>query len=136
VPEDEDLTIVAAELRRKLLAGEIDVDKAASAADEGIRKLAGRIVEGQVDPMRGALAVYTWAWMAGAWDDDDSLPELQHLGAEFLQLSDAMEFNQDDPHQAAAIGSLIQASAKAVLDGIELPIWRLDNRGRIRPPTQ
>jgi hypothetical protein len=128
--------VEAMELRRRLDSSQIDAAGAASAADEAVKRLAEQIVQGRVDPMRGAMAIYNWAQLAGAWDETQPLPELQSWGAEFLQLADALERLQDNAQQRAGLESLIVGCAKAAIDDVRPPDWTLDARGHLVPPDQ
>jgi len=127
--------VEAVELRRRLDSGEINAVGAASAADKAVKRLAERIVQGRVDPMRGAMAIYNWAQLAGAWDETQPLPELQSWGAELLQLADALERLQDNAQQRVGLESLIVDYAKAAIDDLRPPEWTLV-RGHLVAPDQ
>jgi len=103
------------ELERKLLAGEITHREAEATALEAIKEVAQRLVEGTVDPGHGALAIYQWAWHAGAWRGDDPSELLQQWGSRFVQLHDALEPEQAHVGRAAADEALTIEFARAPL---------------------
>jgi hypothetical protein len=120
---DRDLDDSAAsELERKLLAGEITHREAEATALEAIKEVAQRLAEGTLDPGHGALAIYQWAWHAGAWRDDDP-SELRQWGSCFVQLHDALEPEQAHLGRAAADETLTIEFARALLDGASPPDW-------------
>lgn len=124
------------ELARKVLAGEISAGDAAAVATEAAQAVAARIVSGQIDPRRGALAIYRWAWEGSAWDDSDPSPQLRRWGAEFIQLVDFLEDHQADPEQLHAYQALTRDFARSVVDGTIPPEWHWSDRGPvIAPPS-
>ncbi len=122
------------ELARKVLAGEFTADGAAAVATEAAQAVAARIVSGQIDPRRGALAIYRWALDGSAWDDSDPSPQLRRWGAEFIQLVDFLEEHQADPEQLHAYQALTRDFARSVVEGTIPPKWHWSDRGPVIAP--
>ncbi|HYA00673.1 MAG TPA: hypothetical protein VEK76_10020 [Candidatus Binatia bacterium] len=121
-----------AELGRRRLAGELSTPEASALALTSIRRIAQRIVASDADLLRAAVGIYFFAWFGGDWDDDQPAEELKHWGAEFIQLADALECNQDDEASREAWTAFIRKAATAGLAGEEFPAW--SDAPSARPP--
>ncbi len=93
-------------------------------ARQKIRQIAQQIVRRAVDPLTAANSIYAAAWESGAWEDNSACEDLAEPGAEFLQLADSLEENQDQPDVKLAWQDLIREAAKAYLAGHAWPDWK------------
>lgn len=103
-----------------------------------MQELARRLVSREVDPLRGANAIYRCAADAGLFEDDGDVdPQVAEYGSDFLQLADALEVRQEHSNQKRQFEELIIEAAGALLAGQPTPAWYSDATGdlhRGRPP--
>lgn len=104
-------------LEHRRLTGEISRSDAIKLALDLIVQTAGEIADRTLDPLQGSLDIYSIDWFGGGWDDDQPAAELQHWGAEFIQLHDELERYLDNLEERQRWAAVTREAAAAGLAG-------------------
>ena len=132
-PHDLSSTIVVVEHEDRAVENPTPDDCERGLAEA--RGLAQKIVAAEGDPMKLANAIYWAGWNNGGFagpSDDPICPELNRVGAEFVQLADALEAHPVDSEAGRAYVALTREAAEAFLEGRPFPEWSDAGGGPVR----
>jgi hypothetical protein len=110
-------------------------------ARDKARNVARQIVLGEVSPLSGANAIFSYASDVDAFGSEDEADSwLAAYGSEFIQLSDAIEgVKLPDTVRRRKFEELIIKAAEALLADQPVPDWYMDRNRNLRrgqPPQE
>jgi len=99
-----------------------------------IMEICERLASGSGNPYEDSLRIFFLTQEGGALDEngEENTPLTETL-YQFLNLHDAAERRPCNTNQAAIVRNLIRTSARAALNGTDMPEWSMDLAGNVSP---